>query len=127
MSSQRSLLASGGDRQVRKEHRGMIEVRTTGRASAVAGAHPSTGSLVLQSLPGRGWGWRPQAALQSIPCTEEPQHSGIKGALSLRPLSHFKDTRVTEQCHLADGRSCLGEGESLALLPSQRRKTFSLS
>ena len=61
------------------------------------------------------------------PCTEEPQRSGIKGALPLRLLSHFKDTRVTEQCHLADGRSCLGEGERLALLPSQRRKTFSLS
>lgn len=67
VSSQRSLLPSGGDRQVHEEHRGMIAVRMTGRAHAVAGAHPSTGSLVMQSLPGGGWGWRPRAALQSIP------------------------------------------------------------
>lgn len=26
-----------------------------------------------------GMGWRPWATLQSIPCTEEPQHSGIQG------------------------------------------------
>lgn len=59
--------------------------------------------------------------------TQKPEHPRITGNLPLRLLNSFKDTRVTEQCHLADGRSCLGEGERLALMPSQRWKTFSLN
>ena len=112
MSSQRSLLASRGDRQGHKGHRGPITVRTTGGAGA---AEP----------PSWGTGGAHGQLLSPPACTEEPQRSGVTGALPLRPPSHFKDTRGAEQCHLADGRSCLGEGERRALLPSQRENIFS--
>lgn len=109
----------------------MNEVRrTTGRASAVAGAHPFTGSLMLewrvsQSLPGQEVG--KQAASQSIPVHQGARAFWDHWDLPLWLLSCFKDTRVAEQCHLADGRSCLREGERLALLSNQRQKTFLLS
>lgn len=85
---------------------------------------PALGLLCCRASQGDGDGAHGQLFSPSV-CTEETQRSGIKGALPLRPRSHFKDTRVAEQCHLADGRSCLGEGERLALLPSQRENIFS--
>nr|CAI9704127.1 unnamed protein product [Rangifer tarandus platyrhynchus] len=129
MSSQRSLLASGGDRQGHTGRRGLVTVRTAGGASAAARAPclpPHWVSRAAEPPAGARGGAHGQL-LSPPACTEEPQRSRIKGAPPLRPPSHFKDTRVAEQCHLADGRSCLGEGERLALLPSQRENIFSES
>lgn len=79
-----------------------------------------------QSLPGLAGGGDRLRFNPSL-FMEEPEHPGITGDLPPRLLNSFEDTGVTEHHHLADGRSCLGEGEKLALMPSQKQKTFFLN
>lgn len=77
------------------------------------------GGGISQSLPGLG-GEGDRLLFNPSLFTEQPEHPGITGDLPLSLLNSFNDTGVTEQCHLADGRSCLREGERLALMLGQR-------
>lgn len=85
-------------------------------AGAAAG-----GGGVSQSLPGPGSGVGYRQLFNPYLCTQEPEHPGITGDLPPSKASEqLLGHRVTEQHHVADSRSCLGERERLALMPSQR-------